>query len=177
MTWTPWLAVVLALFLFWTVGAYNRLIRLRSAVLQAFGALDTFYVRWIALAGDCQSAPQGAGDAPDAARAAVQAATSQFGASLAVARAQPLDGNAIAARGAGAQALESAWLSLMDKDAPQGATPDQQLWARQREGLRQQTLPTLQAFNAAVERYNAAIAQFPASVLAWLFGFRKTQSL
>ena len=31
--------------------------------------------------------------------------------------------------------------------------------------------------NAAVERYNAAFAQFPASVLAWLFGFRKTQSL
>jgi LemA protein len=26
-------------------------------------------------------------------------------------------------------------------------------------------------FNRAVDRYNAAIAQFPALLLAWLFGF------
>jgi hypothetical protein len=32
--------IVIAVLLFWFVGAYNRLVRLRAAVLQAYGALD-----------------------------------------------------------------------------------------------------------------------------------------
>ena len=35
----------LAVLLFWFVGAYNRLVRLRSATLQAYAALDAALVR------------------------------------------------------------------------------------------------------------------------------------
>ena len=34
-----------ALMLFWAVGAYNRLVRLRSAVVQAFGGLDAQFFK------------------------------------------------------------------------------------------------------------------------------------
>jgi len=101
MTWMHWLALLLALGLFWMVGAYNRLVRQRSTVLQAFVALDTFFVRWIALTSECLAALDDL--SPDGgmadAHAAVAAATTQLGASLAVARARPLDGGAIAALG------------------------------------------------------------------------------
>lgn len=32
--------IVIAVLLFWFVGAYNRLVRLRAAVLQAYATLD-----------------------------------------------------------------------------------------------------------------------------------------
>lgn len=179
MTWLLWL--LLAVLVFWCVGAYNRLVRLRSEVIRSFGAFDTFLVRWIALLGDYQAAfgeVVAASPAADA-HAAVQAATAQFGASLAVARARPLDGDAMAALTAGAQVLDAAWRSLVV--APQGENgtivADLTHWTHQREGLRQQGMPAQSAFNEAVKRYNHAVGQFPASVLARLFGFRKTQGL
>ena len=181
MTWMHWLALLLALVLFWMVGAYNRLVRLRSAVLQAFGALDTFFVRWIALTSECLAAldelAPGAGLAD--AHAAVAAATTQLGASLAVARARPLNGGAIAALGAGVQALGGAWQTLTSRDGRGDATVQGELalWARQHEGLHQQSVSARTAFNDAVRAYNDAVAQFPASVLAWLFGFRQTHGL
>lgn len=176
MVWMPWLG--LALLLFWAVGAYNRLIRLRSAVIQTFGALDTYLVRWITLLGDYHAAQGEAAAAADA-HAAVEAATTQFGASLAVARAQPLDGGALAALATGAQALDGAWQKLIEaRENDDGAlSADLLPWVRQRERLRQQSLPALGAFNEAVRGYNHAIAQFPTNVLAWLFGLRKTQGL
>src|SRR5690606_23686395 len=99
--------------------------------------------------------------------------------SLAVARARPLDGAAIAALGAGTQALAAAWQGLRQQaeGAPQAARTALALWGRQYEALRQQSLPTREAFNAAVQAYNAAIGQFPANVLAWLFSFRRSQGL
>ncbi|KAB2899823.1 MAG: LemA family protein, partial [Burkholderiaceae bacterium] len=45
-----------ALLLFWTVGAYNRLVRLRSCVIQAFGGLDAHLVRLMAMLGECAPA-------------------------------------------------------------------------------------------------------------------------
>lgn len=181
MTWLHGWALLLAGLLFWMVGAYNRLVRLRAAVLQTFGALDTFFVRWIALMSECLNA---LGDAQPGqpmadAHAAVAAATAQMGASLAVARAQPLDGAAIAALGAGRQALGAAWQALIEAGAGGDAAVQGELalWARQNEGLRQQSLSARDAFNEAVRGYNGAITQFPASLLAWLFGFRETQGL
>ncbi|RYH08363.1 MAG: lema family protein, partial [Alphaproteobacteria bacterium] len=38
---------LVALLLFWFVGAHNRLVRLRSAAVQAYGALDALIVRQI----------------------------------------------------------------------------------------------------------------------------------
>ena len=51
--------------LFWALGAYNRLTRLRSSVVQAFGAVDAHLVRLIALLGEFD-AVQGHSAAPAA---------------------------------------------------------------------------------------------------------------
>ena len=52
----PFLWIFLALVLFWAVGAYNRLVRLRSTAIQAFGALDAHLMRWVAMLGEFDAA-------------------------------------------------------------------------------------------------------------------------
>ncbi|AVP56788.1 LemA family protein [Pulveribacter suum] len=174
--WTT--AIVLAVLVFWAVGAYNRLIRLRSAAIQAFAALDTHLLRGLALLQEYEAAAQTAVDSH--AQAAVAAAGGQFAAALAVVRARPLDAGAAAALAAGAQVLDTAWQSLVHCAALQSegvAPPALAPWVQQREQLALQSAPVQQQFNAAVAHYNAAVAQFPASLLAWLFDFKKAQTL
>lgn len=180
--WTT--AIVLAVLVFWAVGAYNRLIRLRSTAIQAFGALDGHLVRWLALLAEYEAATASAGGsglAPqDHPQAALAAAGAQFAAALAVVRAHPLDAQAAAALAAGAQVLETAWQSLVQSAALQSegvAPPALAPWVQQREQLALQSAPAQHQFNAAVAQYNAAVAQFPASVLAWAFDFKKAQAL
>ena len=74
--------------------------------------------------------------------------------------------------GAGAAGTGAAPSDAPSPD-PDPLQPWQQRWTehqvRNRLGLQQ--------FNAAAERYNAAIAQYPARLLAWLLGFRPVRSL
>ncbi|AVS75953.1 LemA family protein, partial [Paracidovorax cattleyae] len=89
---TTW--IFLAVLLFWAVGAYNRLVRLRSAAIQAFGGLDVHFVRITGMLGEYEAAQSPALPAQSEVRTALWAATTQFGACLAVARARPLDAGA-----------------------------------------------------------------------------------
>lgn len=47
----------------------------------------------------------------------------------------------------------------------------------EREQLVRMTTAATEHFNQAVGNYNAAIAQFPAVLLAWLFGFQPARGL
>ena len=41
MTPTQWISIaVLAVLVFWSVGAYNRLVRLKNTIANAFGQID-----------------------------------------------------------------------------------------------------------------------------------------
>ncbi|MDD2692997.1 MAG: LemA family protein [Simplicispira sp.] len=165
---------VLAILLFWSVGAYNRVVRLRSAALQAFGALDAHWVRMLALLGECDVAQDSAGLAVTPAHQALQAATTGFGATLAVARARPLQADAAAALVSAHEALELAWQGwVAQAQGTQERSPWESRWAQHG----QQNALARQQFNDAVANYNAAIAQFPAQVLAWLFGFQPAKAL
>lgn len=184
------LGVLLALLLFWTVGAYNRLIRLRSAALQAFGALDGHWQRWLSLLAEYAAAREGQAEAEAEAgasattasdsQAALDAAAAQFGASLAVARARPLDGGAAAALLAAAQVLDTAWQAMVHDAARASegvAPPALAPWIHQREQLVLHSSETRRLFNEAVAGYNRAISQFPANLLAWLFGMKQGRTL
>lgn len=186
--------MVFAVFLFWALGAYNRLMRLRSAVAQSFGSFDAHMVRLVALLsefGAAQAVRRGslvAGDTHDgdAEAAALQGATNQLSASLAVARARPLHPGAMAALSAARDVLHATWHRAALKlqapsmahgaesaspavDAAAGPTSVWQL--RWDEHVLQNEQAT-QIFNDAVQQYNAGIAQFPANLLAKVFGFK-----
>ena len=168
--------VFLAVALFWAVGAYNRLVRLRSAAIQAFAPLDAHLVRMMALLGECEAALVVVPGEPVQARTALQAATMQLGISLAVARVQPLQAEAAAALSTARQVLDAAWQGAAEQ-LPVDAAEPRPPWL---EHLEQHQAPSVQAqeqFNQAVQQYNDAIAQFPARVLAWLFGFQPGRTL
>ena len=62
--------VVVAVLLFWFVGAYNRLVRLRAAVLQAYATLDAALARQLDFVQTSLSAPSAAEESTDAAAGA-----------------------------------------------------------------------------------------------------------
>ncbi|NML48357.1 LemA family protein [Ramlibacter sp. G-1-2-2] len=176
----PW--IVAAVTLFWAVGAYNRLVRLRSEANAAFAQLETELAKQVALVTSCippeedQHASQFSGGS--AFWGGLQGAAAQLSVALSSARARPLDAERIATLGAAQEVLGTAWERAERDDAHDLAGPR---LPHNVGGERQHMVHTAQAaaehFNEAVTRYNEAIQQFPAQLLAWLFGFQPGRGL
>ena len=168
---SPFFWIFLAVMVFWAVGAYNRLVRLRSAAIQAFGGLDVSLVRMMALPGGGAAAHGPVAPKESPAWQSLHAAATQFGASLAVARAQPLQADAAAALSTALQVLCAASDALMQAGAEDDTHPGA-AWAQQWESLQAQRALAQAQVNQAVALYNEALAQFPARMLAGVFGFK-----
>ncbi|PJI99464.1 LemA protein [Acidovorax sp. 69] len=196
MLWSsPLFWIVFAVSLFWALGAYNRLMRLRSSVVQSFGSFDAHMVRLVALLGEFGAAhlvQRGRllSDSGEAEVAALQGAVTQLSASLAVARARPLRADAVAALTAAREMLQATWKGAVGKLEEASAASEPVSAAAQEPALTAlsiwqarwaehsvQTEQAVRVFNDAVLQYNAAIAQFPASLLAWVFGFKAARVL
>lgn len=168
--------IVLAVLVFWAMGAYNRIMRLRTACLQAFGALDSYLQQAQGLLSEWNAA-QTVAEEPTApqrlADAAWQQSLAAMGAALAAARARPLHAPTVQRFERAHEVQFVAWQAL--KNLP--GAPDDPAWRLRWQQQQAQTGLAADQFNTAVAQYNAAIAQFPARVLAWFFGFRAARSL
>src|SRR2546427_9325972 len=78
--------MLLALLVFWAVGAYNRLARLRSGCVQQFGVLDAHLGQWHAMLQAFEAQPKAEGQSPALVHA--QAALHQTAAQLQAARSE-----------------------------------------------------------------------------------------
>jgi LemA protein len=162
--------------LFWGVGAYNRLMRLRADANATFAQLEAELAKQVDLVRnhlpppETQPAPL---DGESSFWAGLHGAAAQFGASLAAARNRPLEPEGIAALSAAQDVLAMAWQRAEREDAHDLAGPrlPDTVLAR-RAQIAQQSHAAAELFDQAVARYNEAIAQFPAVLLAWLFGFK-----
>lgn len=179
-TWFWWIGA--AVLLFWGVGAYNRLVRLRADVNTAFSALDSQLAQQAALVDACVPPEEAQAvsrfDGGSSFWAGLQGAAAQFNASLAAARQKPLEPERMAALGAAQEVLEMAWERVERDDAHDLAGPrlPGHVTAERAQMVRQAQAATLQ-FNRAVAEYNDAIAEFPAVLVAWLFGFKPGRGL
>jgi LemA protein len=179
-SWIGWLAG--AVLLFWSVGAYNRLVRLRADANTAFAALEAELLRQLELVAACvpeaEAHPQSQFEGGSAFWAGLHGAAAQFRDSLAAARQRPLEPERMAALGAAQEVLEMAWERAERDDAhdlagsrlPENITGERQQLVRQ-------TQAAIRQFNEAVVRYNEAIGEFPALLLAWVFGFKPGRGL
>lgn len=163
-----------AVLLFWAVGAYNRLVRLRARAIEAFAAMEQQFLLYLALVRSGLTPEEG--EAPPV-LAGLLGAAGQFDSSLKAARQQPLDDLAARALVAAHEALNEAWSRLRGEppDLAGAPLPDtlQQQWqhiARQVETVRGE-------FNRCVLDYNAAIDLFPARLLAALFQFKHAHTI
>lgn len=181
-----------ALVLFWFVGAYNRLMRLRTAALQAYAALDAALIRQL----DFVHARLAEAETPAAPQpppgASLDAAASQLSTLLAKTRLRPLDPADIAALGTAMHVLLGAW-QRMHPDAVVSFEADGTLSRpaplngkdEPFEGVAPIAWPEPSAaaeiarsqFNLAVAQYNAAITQFPALLVAWIMQLRPAAPL
>lgn len=201
MLWSsPLFWIAFAVLLFWALGAYNRLMRLRSSVVQSFGSFDAHMVRLVALLGELNAAlavqpGRLLAGASERDVAALQGATTQLSASLAVARARPLQPDAVAALAAARDVLQARWLAAVGAvgtvppapavpgGGPAPEAPSEpvvtalSIWQIRWDEHQLQNAQAIRVFNDAVQHYNAAIAQFPASLLAWVFGFKAARAL
>lgn len=177
--------IVVAALLFWSLGAHNRLVRLRAQVLEKFAQVDQRMVQALALlseavkvletpASDKDGVPSSA-NTPSI-HDGLQAAAIQLEVSLRVARKHALDASAVAA-------LQTAYATVHDvwgrhQDTPLvSASIDLPAMHRAWEDNSQVVRDAATGFNTAVQAYNRAIAQFPASLLAYLFGFSQAAQL
>ncbi|VWX58382.1 Lema family protein [Burkholderiales bacterium 8X] len=190
--------IALALLLFWFVGAYNRIVRLRSAALQAYALLDAALLRQLefvrAHAEPAPAGPTTAGAVSNAA-ASLDASAGQLTTLLAATRLHPLRPKGIAALATALHAMLAAWQSLhpdavVSFDADGTLSRPTPLGGRE-EALHDQAAavplawpePSAAAeiarnqFNQAVMQYNAAIAQFPALLVAWIMQLKPAAPL
>ena len=178
--------VTVAVLLFWAVGAYNRLVRLRVAAVQAFSLLESQWlkhlawieVQWLHSSEDA-SAPVAAADVAEQRRPdlhVLQPAVAQFRACLQAAKLGPLKSESLGS-------LSSAWIVFrmairqLQADDDAGVPRLPQVLSPHWEQMLLQDQAAVDVFNEAVQRYNQAIRQFPAILLAWVFAYRAAQSL
>ncbi len=178
LSWLGW--GILALLVFWSIGAYNRLMSLRNAITTAYAQLDEHLsarantcAKLLALVRPLLSNEQATFDALDAAQAEAQAAAQAV-------RARPYAGDPVASLGV-ASAVHAAALtrlmSLLDHHAELREHAELFALVDELKMIERQRSFARQLFNQAVGRFNEAITQFPTRILASLFGFREARSL
>jgi LemA protein len=160
---------IAALLLFWIVGAYNRLVRLRGELVRRFAPIDEqFGQRHALLLQQIDAlAPVLANAAPrlDALRAACQQADS----ARVHARVRPGKVGSITSLRLAEDILNEARARLPAPTAAGTTLPE---LGAQLAAVDTALAFARRQFNEAVVAYNHAIAQFPTRVLAGLFGFR-----
>lgn len=178
---------LLAMMVFWAIGAYNRLVRLRGRSLLAFAVVDKQFSLQAHLLAPPTPGPAHA-PLPASAQLSEQegqqnrwsgliGAGRQLEASLKSARMRPLDGDSLDALRTAHETLILSWARCRDEppDLAGSALPDD--LSMKWDQLLIQTDMARADFNQIVADYNAAISQIPACLLASLFDFKPAQTL
>ena len=171
---------VLAVLVFWAVGAYNRLVRLKNTIGNAFAQIDVQLKRRYDLIPNLVEAAKKYLSHERETLEAFIAARHQAKSASDVARSRPSNALAVTALAMAEQALSS---SLGQLFALNEAYPELKADETIRE-LSQELSTTeskvtfaRQAFNDAVLAYNNAQEQFPAVLVAKAFNFAPSAML
>ncbi|RYX88680.1 MAG: LemA family protein [Comamonadaceae bacterium] len=172
--------VVLALLVFWAVGAYNRLVRLKNVIANAFGQIDVQLKRRYDLIPNLVEAARKYLQHERDTLEAVTAARNQARAASDAVRSRPSNAAAVTTLAVAEQVLDG---SLGRLFALTEAYPELKADQTVRE-LGEELTSTenkvgfaRQAYNDAVLDYNNAQGQFPAVLIARLFGFASAAML
>lgn len=178
LNWVLW--GVAALLLFWGIGAYNRLMRLRNAIAAAFVQLDEHLTarallcnKLLVLLQPLLSNEKATFDALEQAQAEVQTAAL-------AARPRPYMADPVGQLGVASAVHAAALTRLMSMLEHHGELREQaDLFALVDElkMIERQRSFARQLFNQAVGHFNEAITQFPTRILASLYGFREARTL
>lgn len=174
------LITLLAMLVFWAVGAYNRLVRLKNTIANAFGQIDVQLKRRYDLIPNLVEAAKKYLQHEQATLEAVIAARNQARCASDAVRSRPAKAEGVVALAAAEQALGA---SLGHLFALAESYPELKADQTIRE-LSEELTSTenkvgfaRQAYNDAVLDYNNAQGQFPALLIARLFNFAPSAML
>lgn len=167
------LLALLALLVFWVLGAYNRLVRLKELIADAFVAIDLQFqerhdliLRLVEVAGEfLQHDPQALTPLVQA-RKTVSVANDSL-------RSRPSSGllatQLMTAEESLQQQFDHLWTGV--STLAMQADPKVRELAQQLTAIQSKLTFACQAFNLAAQQFNAAQLQFPTLLVARLFGF------
>jgi len=172
--------IVLATLVFWGVGAYNRLVRLRNVIGNSFAQIDVQLKRRYDLIPNLVEVARKYAAHERETLEAVTAARNQAKAAADVARSRPSAAGAVTSLAMAEQVLGSAMGRLMALvEAYPELKADQTLRELSEEltSTENKVAFSRQLFNDATLDYNNAAQQFPTRLLASTFGFREAAML
>ena len=165
---------VLAVMVFWAVGAYNRLVRLKNIIANAFGQIDVQLKRRYDLIPNLVDAAKKYLSHERETLEAVITARNQAKSASDVVRSRPANALAVTTLAVAEQALSSSLGSLFAlNEAYPELKADETIRELSEELTSTENKVTFarQAFNDAVLDYNNAQGQFPAVLIARMFSF------
>ena len=181
MTSTSLISIaILALLIFWAVGAYNRLVRLKNIIANAFGQIDVQLKRRYDLIPNLVEAAKKYLSHERETLEAVITARNQAKSASDAARSRPANALAVTTLAVAEQALSSSLEQLFAlNEAYPELKADQTIRELSEELTSTENKVTFarQAFNDAVLDYNNAQGQFPAVLIAKLFSFAPSAML
>ena len=165
---------VMALLVFWSVGAYNRLVRLKNTIANAFGQIDVQLKRRYDLIPNLvEAAKKYLQHERDTLEAVITARNHARAASDAV-RSKPSSAAAVLGLAGAEQALSGALgglFALAESYPELNADETIRELGEELTSTENKVAFARQAYNDAVLDYNNAQGQFPAVLIARLFGF------
>ncbi len=172
--------VVFSLLLFWAVGAYNRLVRLKNMIGNAFGPIDVQLKRRYDLIPNLVEAAKKYLLHERDTLEAVMAARTQASSASDAARSRPTHAPEVMALAVAEQALDGSLARLFAvAEAYPELKADNTILELSEEltSTENKVAFARQAYNDSVLAYNNAQAQFPALLIARLFGFAPSAML
>ena len=170
MTVTPLVLIaVLALLVFWAVGAYNRLVRLKNTIANAFGQIDVQLKRRYDLIPNLVEAARKYLQHERATLEAVTLARNQAKSASDAVRIKPADAAAVTALTMAEQALEGSlgrFFALAEAYPELKADETIRELSEELTSTENKVAFSRQAYNDAVLDYNNAQGQFPALLIA-----------
>ena len=172
--------VVIAVLVFWGVGAYNRLVRLRNVIANSFAQIDVQLKRRYDLIPNLVEVARKYAAHERETLEAVTAARNQAKAAADLARTRPAAAGAVTSLSMAEQVLGTSLGKLMAVvEAYPELKADQSLreLAEELTSTENKVGFSRQLFNDATLDYNNAAQQFPTSLMASMFGFRQAAML
>jgi LemA protein len=165
MTWLIFCAV-LALAMFWAVGAHHRLVRMRAEILRQWHLVDTVWLQVLVRLESALGA-HALQQTPEGQDTDLQQRCDELLGALSQARVQPMNADIMATV---SQAHAQLMLTL-SQQMKQGQASDWHSLAAVLVRMKQMLPATLATYHVAVQTYNQAIDVWPVRPLARQLGF------
>ncbi len=174
--------LLLAVLVFWCVGLYNRLMRMRARGLDAFGSVEKHMRQYAELVRG-QLAPSGAATADSGADALPEdwmhllAALTALEQALKDARGMPLAVASLGKLTAALDALHGTWARLRDAPADLAGAAVSEAALAQWDAVTLKVQTARGGLNQILAKYNEAREQFPARLVVGVMGFQMAGTL